>query len=233
MKSKIAESIILALGVIIMGMLLRAGINDFKDKERVVSVKGLAEREVKADKVVWPLIYKLLGNNIPSLYNQIKSQNAKILQFLREKGISDDEISVNPPEIIDLNADRYNQNKTGFRYNSTSAIIVTSSKVDLVRKLITEQTELLKEGVVITGGDYQYNVSYEFTKLNDIKPAMIEEATKNARTTAEKFARDSDSKLGKIKYASQGQFSISDRDTYTPYIKKIRVVSSIQYYLKK
>ncbi|MCI1779632.1 MAG: SIMPL domain-containing protein [Bacteroidales bacterium] len=233
MKSRITEAVILSLGIIIMGMSLRAGINDFKDKERTVSVKGLSVKEVKADKVVWPLIYKLLGNNIPSLYDQIQSQNAKILQFLKEKGISDEEISINPPKIIDLNADRYNQNKTGFRYNSTSVIIVTSSKVDLVRKLIAEQGELLKKGVVITGGDYQYNIAYGFTRLNEIKPEMIEEATKNARATAEKFARDSDSKLGKIKYASQGQFSISDRDSYTPYIKKIRVVSSIQYYLKK
>ena len=78
---------------------------------------------------------------------------------------------------------------------------------------------------------WEYKTEYSFTKLNDIKPEMIEEATKNAREAAEKFAQDSDSKLGKIKKASQGQFSISDRDSNTPYIKSVRVVSSIDYFL--
>ena len=92
---------------------------------------------------------------------------------------------------------------------------------------------LLKQGIAITGGDYKYNVSYEFPGLNEVKPRMIEEATKNARAAAEKFAKDSDSELGKIRNASQGQFSISDRDAYTPYIKSVRVVTTVNYYLKK
>ena len=99
-------------------------------------------------------------------------------------------------------------------------ITVASSKVDLVRRLINEQSELLKQGIAITGGDYMYRVKYEYSDLNSIKPQMIEEATKNTRTAAQKFASDSDSKLGKIKRASQGQFSISDRDEFTPYIKE-------------
>ncbi len=93
------------------------------------------------------------------------------------------------------------------------------------------QTELLKQGIAIVAGDYQYQTTYEYTDLNSIKPEMIAEATKNAREAANKFAEDSDSKLGKIKTASQGQFSIEDRDQYTPYLKKVRVVSSIVYYL--
>lgn len=101
-----------------------------------------------------------------------------------------------------------------------------------MRKLISEQGELLKRGIAITGGDYRYNVSYEYTSLNKIKPGMIEEATKNAREAAEKFAKDSESKLGKIRHANQGQFSISDRDANTPYIKKVRVVTTVEYSLK-
>ena len=111
-------------------------------------------------------------------------------------------------------------------------ITVASSKVDLVRRLINEQSELLKQGIAITGGDYMYRVKYEYSDLNSIKPQMIEEATKNARTAAQKFASDSDSKLGKIKRASQGQFSISDRDEFTPYIKKVRVVTTMDYFLE-
>ena len=98
---------------------------------------------------------------------------------------------------------------------------------------MSEQTELLKQGIAITGGDYRYNVTYEFTGLNEIKPAMIEEATRNARVAAEKFAKDSDSKLGKIRDAYQGQFTITDRDSNTPYIKNVRVVTTVNYYLKR
>jgi hypothetical protein len=91
--------------------------------------------------------------------------------------------------------------------------------------------ELGKQGIAISGENYESKTVFLFTKLNDIKPVMIEEATKNARTVAEKFAQDSKSKLGRIRSASQGQFSIDDRDSNTPFIKKVRVVSTIQYYL--
>ena len=144
-----------------------------------------------------------------------------------------EEISIAPPEVIDMQAERYVDRNVAYRYNATSVITVTSKNVDRVRKLMSGQAELLKQGIAITGGDYKYNVSYEFTGLNEVKPKMIEEATKNARAAAEKFAKDSDSELGKIRNASQGQFSISDRDAYTPYIKSVRVVTTVNYYLKK
>jgi hypothetical protein len=142
---------------------------------------------------------------------------------LKSNGISSEEITVAPPEIIDMEAERYINQAIQYRYNATSVITVTSNDVDKIRKLISEQTELLRQGVAITGGDYRFNTLYEFTGLNSIKPDMIEEATKNAREAAEKFALDSGSKLGKIRNASQGQFSISDRDANTPFIKNVRV----------
>ena len=153
--------------------------------------------------------------------------------FLENNGIEKEEISIAPPEVIDMQAERYVDRNVAYRYNATSVITVTSKNVDRVRKLMSGQAELLKQGIAITGGDYKYNVSYEFTGLNEVKPKMIEEATKNARAAAEKFAKDSDSELGKIRNASQGQFSISDRDAYTPYIKSVRVVTTVNYYLKK
>ena len=104
--------------------------------------------------------------------------------------------------------------------------------MDLVRSLISEQSELLKQGIAITGGDYRYNIQFDYTSLNEIKPRMIEEATKNAREAAQKFAKDSDSKLGKIRKAYQGQFSIDNRDANTPFIKRIRVVTTIDYSLE-
>jgi hypothetical protein len=131
-----------------------------------------------------------------------------------------------------MQAERYSSTPSAYRYNATSVVTVTSKDVAKVRKLMTEQAELLKQGIAIAGGDYRYNVVYEFTGRNQIKPRMIEEATKNARTAADKFARDSDSELGKIRDASQGQFTITDRDANTPFIKNVRVVTTINYYLK-
>ena len=223
MKRWILEAAILAVGLIVAGVFIRKGLNDFSARNRVVTVKGLSEIEVPANKVTWPLTYKVLGNNLTNLYNEIKSSNEKIVAFLKSKGIKANEISINAPEII---------NPSPYRYNVTTVITVTSNQVDLVRKLINEQSELLTQGIAITAGDYRYNVTYDYTGLNDIKPKMIEEATKNARTAGEKFAKDSGSKLGGIQRATQGQFTIDDRDPYTPFIKRVRVVTTIDYALE-
>ena len=232
MKNWKTEAIILAVGLVVLGAQIESGINNFVDKDRVVTVKGLAEMEVPANKVTWPLMYKEVGNDLSTLYNKISNTNKTIVDFLKKKGITENEISINAPEIIDMQAERYNNNPTPYRYNVTTVITVTSGKVDLVRSLISEQGELLKQGIAITGGDYRYNIQYDYTSLNEIKPQMIEEATKNAREAAQKFAKDSDSELGKIKRASQGQFSINDRDANTPYLKRIRVVTTIDYLLE-
>lgn len=226
------EAALLAIGLIILGTQIQKGINNFVEKDRIVTVKGLAEMEVPANKVTWPLIYKEVGNDLTALYNRINATNTAIVEFLKKKGITEEEISINAPEIIDMQAERYvGENKT-YRYNVTTVITVTSAKVDLVRSLISEQSELLKQGIAITGGDYRYQIQYDYTSLNEIKPKMIEEATKNAREAALKFAKDSDSELGKIRRASQGQFSIDNRDANTPYIKRIRVVTTIDYLLE-
>lgn len=232
MAKFILETAILAVGVAVSGYFIHSGLTSFTEKDRTVNVKGLAEMEVEANKVTWPLAYNLLGNDLPSLYEQIQKTNRQIIDFLKKKGIKDSEISISAPSIVDNEADRYNTNKQTHRYNVTSVITVTSSQVKLVRQLINEQSELLKQGIAITGDPYRYSVLYEYTGLNDIKPQMIETATKNARTAAEKFAKDSDSKLGKIRKAYQGQFSISDRDVNTPHIKKVRVVTTIDYALE-
>ena len=233
MKNWIKEAVIISVALIICAWSMKGAVDRFIEKDRIVSVKGLAEKEVTADRVSWPIIYKELGNDVTQIYNNINGKNSKIIGFLKKNGIEDKEISITPANVIDLLADRYNNNVRQYRYNVTSIITVTSSKVELVRKLIEDQALLIKEGIAITSEEYRYpSIQYYYTSLNDIKPAMIEEATKNARAAAEKFAKDSDSKLGKIKRANQGQFSIFNRDENTPYIKTVRVVTSIDYYLK-
>lgn len=233
MKGWKIEAAIVALGLYLLGYMINCGINDFKDKERIVSAKGLSEMEVKADKVRWPLVYKKVGNDPVEMYNLIEKDNNAIISFLKSRGIKDEEIIVAPPQLYDQQAETYTNETVMYRYKATCVITVTSKNVDLVRKLIKEQTVLMKQGIALVSNMYGgYSVNYEFTGLNSIKPQMIEEATKNARNTAEKFAKDSDSKLGKIVTAHQGQFSIEDRDENTPWIKNVRVVTTIDYYLK-
>ena len=228
----IIASVILALGLLGLGLSIRSGINSISRQSRMVSVRGLAEREVKANKVTWPIVYKLVGNDLSTVYNEIQSSNNSVLKYLKDNGVQESQISINAPEIIDLSADRYNTQKVPFRYNVTSVIVVVSEDVDRILQLITNQGELLKEGIVVTDGGYQYQVQYDFTELNNIKPEMIAEATANAREAGNRFAKDSESTLGKIKNADQGQFTISDRDPNTPYIKRIRVVTRIDFYLE-
>lgn len=138
MKNYIIESLIIAIALFLMGMFLKNGLDGFANKDRVVNVKGLAELEVKANKVTWPLMYKEIGNDLNSLYNKINSTNTAIVNFLKENGLEENEITVNAPEIIDMNADRYSSNQSNYRYNVTQVITVASSKVDLVRRLINE-----------------------------------------------------------------------------------------------
>ncbi|MBP3244211.1 MAG: SIMPL domain-containing protein [Bacteroidaceae bacterium] len=233
-SSALLPSAIIALGIVVLGFTVRSGIVTFKDRDRIVSVKGLSEREVKADKVIWPLVYKDLGNDPAEMYRQLEKKNQKIVTFLKSGGLTDSEISVNPPTIVDRQADNYGNEIMNFRYKATSVITVTSPNVDKVRALMNRQAELMKQDIAIVGEEYggSNSPSYEFTGLNKIKPEMVEEATKNARITAEKFASDSGSELGDIRSASQGQFSIESRDASTPFMKKVRVVTTLEYTLK-
>lgn len=231
-NSFITGSVAVALGIVFLGVFIYSGITYFKNSERLVNVKGLSEREVMADKVIWPLVYKQASNDVSVLYKNVEQANNKIINFLTKNGITKEEITISPALVIDNDAERYNDANSKFRYKITSVITVVTDKVDLARSLMSKQNELIKQGVAISGGDYQYQTIYSYNGLNNIKPEMIVEATQNARLAAEKFAKDSDSKLGKIKTANQGQFTITDRDNNTPHIKTVRVVTTIQYYLK-
>lgn len=230
-SSKVLPALLIALGIACLGWFIYTGINHLAYRDRQVTVRGLAEKEVMANKVTWPLVVKTMGNNLTQLYDQINSNNAVVLKFLQGNGMTEKEISVNEPQVYDRDAQTYGSGNMPYRYIVTEVITVTSSQVEKVNSLMKRQTELLKQGVALAN-DYQYQTLYEYTGLNDIKPDMIAKATANAREAAKKFADDSGSDLGKIKTASQGQFSIEDRDSYTPYIKNVRVVTSITYYLE-
>lgn len=222
----------LFLGLSSLGFLLANAAISYKEFERTVTVKGLSEQEFMADIVIWPIQFTLADNELQALYADIDSSSQTIIQFLTKHGIESDAISLSPPAITDKSAQQYGGNQRAeFRYTGIQTVTVYSDDIETVRQVISKLSELGKQGIVLSGDNYQSQTEYLFTRLNQVKPEMIEEATRKAREVAEKFANDSDSSLGKIRRASQGQFSISPRDKNNPHIKKIRVVSTIEYYL--
>ncbi|NTW56661.1 MAG: SIMPL domain-containing protein [Chlorobiaceae bacterium] len=223
---------LLCLGLVVMGFFLSQSIARFKALERTVSAKGLSERDVPADIAIWPIKFEVASDDLQSLVSSIEEKNAVVLGFLRKNGFDTNDISVSAPSITDRQAQSFGEgNRFSMRYAGSSTISVYTKNVDLVRETIKKLVDLGKMGVAISGQNYDSKTEFLFTGLNSLKPAMIEEATNNARMVAQKFATDSKSRLGKIKSATQGQFTIEDRDSNTPYIKKVRVVSTLEYYL--
>ena len=147
--NRMKEAAIIAIGIIGLGMCIKSGMNDFVNKDRRVTVKGLSEREVEADKVTWPIQTKELGDNLPLLYDRISETTGKVKTFLRQNGISESEISVGAPVVIDLNAEQYGSDRHKYRYNITSTITVTSRNVKRVRSIIARQGELLRQGIAV------------------------------------------------------------------------------------
>lgn len=204
----------------------------YKQFDRSVTVKGLSEREFDADIVIWPIVFTVAENNLEALYNQIDQGTTETREFLIRNNVAADEITISAPNITDKSAQQYGgDSRAEFRYTALQTITVYSKNIATVGSAMNQLSELGKQGIVLAGGNYESQTEYIFTRLNQVKPEMIEEATRKAREVGEKFAADSDSQLGKIKRASQGQFSISDRDKNNPHIKNVRVVSTVEYYL--
>lgn len=231
-KGKFYSGLFIMIGLVVLGLMIPRAVDKYRSFDRTVNVKGLCEKEVKADKVIWPVVYKVMANDVQSIYDQTDANGEAILAFLRSGGIQDSEITVSVPVISDKFASEYGSNDRAYRYIATSVITVCTDKVDEVLALMSRQSELLKKGVVTGGNSWENPVEFKYEGLNEIKPQMIEEATMNAREAAQKFAKDSESRLGKIRTANQGTFTIENRDSNTPYIKKVRVVTSVTYYLK-
>lgn len=226
---QIISATLIAVGLLVLGLCIKAGIDNFAYRDRVVAVRGLAERTVEADWVAWPVRYAITGNDLAALYERSQATNAELLAFLKSNGIPEADISVNPPEVYDAAANEYvyGNNGPAFTFKLTSSMTVLTTHVDKVRQLLRRQSELLAKGIVFSNSE----ITYEYTGLNSIKPQMIAEATKNARKAAQQFADDSDCRIGNIKSAEQGYFSIENKDDSTPYIKKIRVVTNVLFYL--
>jgi hypothetical protein len=227
------SALLLSIALVLAGYFIGNLQLNARKYDRFVTVKGLSEREVPADLAVWPINIALTGNDLQVLSRQIEQQNEEVYRFFTERGFSAQEITRGPVNINDARANIYNtqayQNPN--RYLAKSEFTVRTTDIAKLQKALSESLELLSRGIVMGSKNEWQPIEYIFTGLNDLKPEMIEEATRNAREVADKFARDSKAEVGEIRVARQGLFSITDRDANTPQIKRIRVVSTIDFQL--
>ena len=232
-NSYFIPSILVATGLILAGYFIGNMHKIGKQYDRYVEVKGLSEREVEADLAVWPMNITLTGNDLGTLKNEIEDQMEEVYDFFTKQGFSKEEIIRGSTNITDAKANIYNNNRySEFRYLAKADLTIRTEDIPKLQKALAGSLDLMSEGILLGSKNDWRPVEYIFTGLNDLKPSMIEEATKNAREVAEKFAKDSNSKVGKIRLARQGLFTINDRDPNTPEIKKVRVVSTIDFQLE-
>lgn len=236
--SFIAAIVVLGLGIAHAGSSIHEGLTNFRSYDRSVTMKGLAQRDVEADLALWPIAYTETGDDLTALQDLMERRGEVVLKFLETHGIKDDEVELQEVIVQDLLAQSYRQNNaTSSRYILTQTYLVRTPNIEAVSKASKKVGNLIKQGVVFSSNG-STTPTYLFTKLNDIKPPMIAEATKNARKAAREFAKNSGQEVGGIKYASQGIFQILPRDQ--SYVvseaqqkkKTVRVVSTISFYLE-
>ncbi|MDX6749720.1 SIMPL domain-containing protein [Geminicoccaceae bacterium 1502E] len=237
--SLLAGAVLLGAGIATGGWFVGHGFALGRSQDRHVTVKGLAEREVRSDLALWPLRFVATGNELATVERQIAIDGRKVRGFLERQGIPAASIEVSRLEVTDLIAQAWRQGPVDERFIVAQTLMVRSSEVELVETAHQAIAELIAEGVVLSsdGGPSSAPV-YLFTGLNDIKPDMIAVATRNARASAEQFAADAGSRLAGIRRANQGVFEILPRDQ-APGIsaeqqvaKTVRVVSTIDYLLE-
>jgi uncharacterized protein len=241
-------AIFLALGLIIAGWVLGDQIKATRLGDRYVTVKGLVERNVKSDLGIWPITSKEAGDDLASVYAKTDADKQTILQFLDQQGIQANEVDLGVLRVVDTQANEYGGTRAPKRYIVEMPITVRSSRVDQIAAAAQKTMLLLQKGVVLSSNSGMPNqgLTYKFNGLNAIKPDMITEATRNARAAADRFAADSGSKVGSIRQANQGVFSIlpADQGSSTgeggdgnsadsALMKTVRVVTTVQYYLEK
>ena len=228
------KTIVLGCSIALAGYFIGNTFKNGKEFDRSVQVKGLAEKQVKADLAIWPINITLAGNDLKVLKNEIESQNKEVKTFFLNQGFTEKELTIGTTNINDTKAALYgseNQHRE-FRYIANSDFTVRTNDIEKLQSALSKSLELISKGILISSKNSWQPIQYSFSGLNKLKPSMIEEATKNARQVAEKFALDSNSKVSKIKNAQQGLFTITDLDQNTSYIKIVRVVTTIDYQLK-
>lgn len=228
--TQLSLGITLMIGLILGGYLVGDGIRTIKTADRYVTVKGLSEKNVKADLAAWNIVFTSQAATFDKAIAKNKTDQEKLVGYLKKQGLKDDNIEIGTPRV---QQNVYNQNvaDSDMRYSIEHSILIKSRDVGLIKTIATRSSEILQLGVALSGWN---EPNYYFTSLNAVKPGMIAEATVSARKAAEKFAQDSASKVGKIRNARQGQFSfhgVAGLEQTTQIDKVVRVVISVDYFL--
>jgi len=227
----IVPGLLIAIGIGLGGYFIGHGLLKARSADRYVTVKGLSEKEVPANLVLWPIVYTVTADDLETLQRRLDDGAAKIRDFLGDE-FDEQEVSVSAPRVTDRQAQgMMNQQGRLQRYAAESTVTVRTSEIDQAQAAMERSGALVKQGVALIRS-YEYQTQYLFTGLDAIKPEMIAEATRDARRAAEQFAEDSGSRVGGIRNAQQGYFSIQDRDKFSPENKTVRVVTTIQFFLE-
>src|SRR5712691_11911251 len=229
--SLVLSAFLIALGLGAAGYFVGEGISGRSSGRRIISVKGLSEKEVPASVATWTVGYASTGNDLGEINKKLAESTKAVLAFLKEAGFAEADMAVQPPSLHDTSMDAREKDSPPppERYRVEQSVLLRTSKVDAIKPALASASNLMVSGVLLSG---KAEPNYIFNQLNEIKPGMIQEATKNARIAAEQFARDSQTTLGKLRNASQGWFQVEDRDAATPERKTVRVVVDVEYEVK-
>jgi hypothetical protein len=236
-NTTLPAAIVLAIAIALGGWFVGHGFSQARLGDRYVTVKGLSERTVKSDLALWPIRFVVSGNELNAAQSQLKAQAATVMQFLQEQGIPQKDVELQSLQVTDKNAQSYDAGNYKTRFVIAQTVMVRSVDVDRIATASQQLSRLVEAGVILNSEFGPTGPSYLFTKLNEVKPAMIAEATKSARAGAEQFAKDSGSSVGGIRTASQGLFQILPRDDAPglqqekEMYKTLRVVTTIDYLL--
>ncbi len=228
----VVAALLIALGLVGAGWFASQGMTRLKTADRYVTVKGSAEKIVDADLVVWPLAHSVGGNDLADVQRRLDANTATIRGFFTGAGFKPEEIVVSPPRLEDRWAYAYGDNRPPERFRYSTTVTLRTSNVADALSVLRRSGELVSRGVMLGAEGEAGGPAFDYTRLNDIKPALIAEATANARKSAEQFAKDSGARIGGIRSANQGVVDISNRDQGSPQVKKVRVVTTVEYFLK-
>lgn len=224
----ILSALLIAAGVATGGFFVGDGIAARSSGRRTISVKGLSEREVPASVATWTVVYSATGNDVSQINKKLAESTNAVIAFLKGAGFAETDLAVQPPVVRDTSMEERDKDSPPppERYSAAQSVLLRTSKVDAIKPALASASNLMSSGVLLSG---KAQPNYIYNQLNDIKPGMIQEATKNARIAADQFSRDSQTTLGKLRNASQGWFQVENRDEATPERKTVRVVVDVEY----
>jgi hypothetical protein len=226
--TRLCSALVIALGLAASGYFIGQGISERNAGKRMISVKGLSEREVPASVATWTIGYSANGNELGEINKKLADSTKAVMAFLKEAGFAEIDMAVQPPSLQDTSMEPREKDvpPPPERYKASQSVLLRTAKVDLIKPALASASNLMVSGVLLSG---KSEPNYIFNQVNEIKPGMIQEATKNARIAAEQFSRDSQTSLGKLRNASQGWFQVENRDAATPERKIVRVVVDVEY----